>query len=47
MSNSDTLTLYVRKDNPNVLGIKIDNSEKNQVTIYDLNLMDLHQDYRE
>ena len=42
MSNSDTLTLYVTKDNPNSLGIKIENNEKNQVTIYELNLMDLH-----
>jgi len=44
MSNSDTLTLYVTKSNPNMLGIKIENSEKNQVTTYNLNLMDLHQD---
>ena len=44
MCNTDTLTLYVRKDNPNTLGIKIENSEKNQVTIYNLSLMDIHQD---
>tara|TARA_Y100000590_G_scaffold444530_1_gene575386 strand:+ start:3207 stop:4016 length:810 start_codon:yes stop_codon:yes gene_type:complete len=44
MNNSDTLTLYVKKENPNVLGIKIENNEKNQVTVYNLNLMDLHQE---
>ena len=44
MSNSDTLTLYVKKKNPNTLGIKIENNEKNQVTEYNLNLMDLHQE---
>ena len=44
MSNNDTLMLYVKKENPNVLGIKIENNEKNQVTIYNLNLMDLHQE---
>lgn len=43
MGNNDTLTLYVKKSNPNVLGIKIENSEKNQMTIYNINLMDVDQ----
>jgi proliferating cell nuclear antigen len=44
MSNSDTLTLFVTEENESVLGIKIENSEKNSVTKYKLNLMDLHED---
>ena len=44
MSNNDTLTLYVEEDNTNHLGIKIENGEKNTVTTYKLNLMDLNDD---
>jgi proliferating cell nuclear antigen len=44
MSNNDTLTLYIEEDNQSVLGIKIENSEKNTITRYKLNLMDLHED---
>lgn len=44
MSNNDTLTLYVEDENQSVLGIKIENSEKNTITRYKLNLMDLHED---
>jgi proliferating cell nuclear antigen len=44
MSNNDTLTLYVEEDNQSVLGIKIENTEKNTITRYKLNLMDLSQD---
>ena len=44
MSNNDTLTLYVEEDNQSVLGIKIENSEKNTITRYKLNLMDLHEE---
>ena len=44
MSNSDTLTLYVDEDNINTLGIKIENSDKNSVTRYKLNLMDLNEE---
>ena len=44
MGNSDTLSLYVESNNESVLGIKIENSEKNTVTKYKLNLMDLHED---
>ena len=44
MGNSDTLTLYIDKDDESTLGIKIENSEKNSITKYKLNLMDLHED---
>ena len=45
MSNNDTLTLYVEKDDINRLGIKIENGEKNSLTNFKLNLMDLPKDY--
>jgi proliferating cell nuclear antigen len=45
MSNSDTLTLYVEKDDMNRLGIKIENGEKNSLTNFKLNLMDLPKNY--
>ena len=41
MTNNDILTLYITREDPNKLGIKIENSDKNQVTHYKLNLMDL------
>ena len=44
MGNSDTLTLYIDNDDESTLGIKIENSEKNSITKYKLNLMDLHED---
>tara|TARA_B100001057_G_C22676625_1_gene882064 strand:+ start:156 stop:941 length:786 start_codon:yes stop_codon:yes gene_type:complete len=44
MGNSDALTLYLEEGNESMLGIKIENSEKNTVTKYKLNLMDLHED---
>ena len=44
MGNNDTLTLYLEENNESVLGIKIENSEKNTVTNFTLNLMDLHED---
>ena len=44
MGNSDTLSLYLERDNESVLGIKIENSEKNTTTTYTLNLMDLHEE---
>ena len=43
-SHSDTLTLYLEENNESVLGIKIENSEKNSITNFTLNLMDLHED---
>lgn len=44
MGNNDTLTLSVDDCNEGVLCIKIENSEKNSITNYKLNLMDLHED---
>jgi len=43
MGNNDTLTLYLEEENQSLLGIKIENSEKNSVTDYKLNLMDLNE----
>ena len=44
MNNNDTLTFYIEKDNSSQLGIKIENGERNQVTNFYLNLMDLNHD---
>ena len=43
IGNSDTLTLFIESDNEEKLGIKIENGEKNSVTNYKLNLMDLNE----
>ena len=44
MGNNDTLTLFLEENNEGVLCIKIENNEKNSITNYKLNLMDLHDD---
>ena len=44
MSNNDTLTLFIEKNNENQLGIKIHNDEKNSQTTYKLNLLDIQDD---
>jgi proliferating cell nuclear antigen len=44
LGNNDTLSLYVENEDPNKLGIKIENGEKNSVTRYKLNLMDLPEE---
>lgn len=41
MSNSESLTLFIEKDNENKLGILINNQEKNSQTVYRLNMMDI------
>ena len=41
MTNSETLTLFIEKNNENQLGIIIHNSEKNSQTTYKLNLLDI------
>ena len=41
IGNNDTLTLYLEAAEPNKLGIKIENGEKNSITRLKLNLMDL------
>ena len=44
MNNNDTLTLYIEANDSNRLGIKIENGEKNSITTYKLNLMDLNEE---
>tara|TARA_B100001248_G_C27328088_1_gene430026 strand:- start:79 stop:867 length:789 start_codon:yes stop_codon:yes gene_type:complete len=44
MNNNDTLTLFLEKEKDSVLGIKIENSDKNTTSTFHLNLMDLHID---
>ena len=44
MNNSETLTLFIEKENENQLGILIHNSEKNSQTIYKLNLLDIQDE---
>lgn len=40
MGNSDSLTLYLPANNPNKLGIRMENTEKSQVTNFMLKLFD-------
>ena len=42
MGNNDTLKLYVSEQNTCVLNIEIENSDKNSITKFKLNLMDLN-----
>lgn len=44
MNNNDTLTLFLEENNPNELGIRIENGDKNTITKYKLNLMDLNEE---
>lgn len=44
MTNNDTLCLFVDERDVNMLGVRIENSEKNTVTTYKLHLMDLHEE---
>ncbi len=44
-TNTDTLTFYIDESNQNVLGIVIENGEKNTITTYELNLMDLNEEH--
>jgi len=44
MGNNDTLSLFIEEDNESILGIKLENTDKNTKTNYELNLMDLHED---
>lgn len=43
ISNDETLTLFLEKDDPNKLGIKIHNVVKGHVTVYKLNLLELEK----
>lgn len=44
ITNNDTLTFFVDENNTNVLGIIIENGEKNRKTKFKLNLMDLDEE---
>lgn len=44
INSSDTLTLYMDRNDMNHLGIRIENGEKNSKTIYKLNLLDLDKE---
>ena len=44
MNNNDTLSLFIEKDDPNRLGIKINNVEKNSQTLFKMNLLDISED---
>jgi proliferating cell nuclear antigen len=44
ITNNDMLTLYVDREDPNRLGIRIENSEKKTRTVYKLNMLDLNVD---
>ena len=44
MNNNETLTLYIMKSDPSRLGICIENGEKNTVTNFKLNLLDLDEE---
>lgn len=44
MGNNDTLSLFIEEDNESVLGIRLENNDKNTRTKYELNLMDLHEE---
>ena len=44
ISNQDTLTLYISKNNKNKLGIIINNTEKKSQTKYELNLLDINEE---
>lgn len=44
MGNNDSLTLYLPANNPNKLGIRMENSEKSTVTNYFLKLFDTNVD---
>jgi len=44
ISNQDTLTLFIKKNNTNKLGIRINNADKKTQTTYELNLLDIPDD---
>ena len=43
LGNNDALTLFIEADNTNLLGIKIENGEKNSLTTYYLNLIEVDE----
>lgn len=43
LTNNDALTLFIDKNNTNQLGIRIENGEKNLITTYHLNLIEVDE----
>lgn len=43
ITNNDTLTLFIDKNNKHQLGIRIENGDKNTLTTYSLNLMEIDE----
>lgn len=43
ITNNDTLTLYINMDNQNQMGIKIENAEKNYLTNWLMNLIEVDE----
>lgn len=43
LTNNDALTLFMEKDNTNILGIRIENGDKNSLTTYYMNLIDVDE----
>ena len=43
LTNNDALTLFIEEDNVNLLGIRIENGEKNSLTNYYLNLIEVDE----
>ena len=43
LTNNDALTLFIEADNINQLGIRIENGEKNTLTTYYLNLIEVDE----
>ena len=43
ITNNDTLTLFIDKNNKHQLGIRIENGDKNTLTTYTLNLMEIDE----
>lgn len=44
MTNNDTLTLFIEAEDPSIICIKIENAEKNSVTTFRLNTLDLNEE---
>ena len=43
LTNNDALTLFIEADNTNLLGIRIENGEKNSLTTYYLDLIEVNE----
>ena len=43
LGNNDALTLFIEAENTNLLGIRIENGEKNSLTTYYMNLIEVDE----